>query len=103
MRRETLEEALLRLLNAGPDWGGNLIRRLEVENWRFGWLPAQARVYPALRGLVEDGWLREWSEPDATGRRGGRPRWMYARTGRRARVEETPDPSTAGAWRLCDA
>lgn len=68
--------ALLVELLRGPGYGLDLIERLKARGREFTTLP-QGLVYPALRSLVQQGFLRAWS---TRSRGSGRPRRYYEHT-----------------------
>lgn len=76
--------ALLQALVTGPGFGLELIERVK-ERTKGAVVLHQGSIYPALRDLEREGFLRSW-DGETTPDRGGRPRRYYELTaeGRRA-------------------
>lgn len=76
--------ALLQALITGPGFGLDLIERVK-DRTKGAVTLHQGSIYPALRDLERQGFLRSW-DGESTPERGGRPRRYYELTaeGRRA-------------------
>jgi len=81
--------ALLQALIRGEGYGLDLIERVK-ERTNGKVVLHQGNVYPALRDLERDGFVKSW-EADPVPERGGRPRRYYELTalGRRASLEQS--------------
>lgn len=77
LRRDEVGESLLRALQDGDGWGLELAGRVWA---RGGPKLHSGNIYGYLRWLEEEGLVRHREEPDDTGRRGGRPRYVYSIT-----------------------
>ena len=82
----TAKAALLQALVSGPGFGLDLIARVK-ERTRGGLELGQGSVYPALRDMEREGFVRSW-DGESLPERGGRPRRYYELTaaGRRVAV-----------------
>jgi len=81
-RKGLLELCILALLDAGPTYGYELVTRLAAAPTLAA---GEGTIYPLLRRLREEGWLRtQWRESEA-----GPPRQYYELTaaGRKYLVE----------------
>src|ERR1019366_10243952 len=83
----TARAALLQSLIQGKGYGLELIDRVKART-KGGIKLGQGSVYPALRDLEDEGFVRSW-DGEQLPERGGRPRRYYELTaeGHRAAVE----------------
>ena len=84
----TAKAALLQVLIRGPGYGLELINR--VKTFTDGRIElGQGSVYPALRDLEREGFVKSYPG-EATAERGGRPRIYYKLTaaGQRAAIDD---------------
>src|SRR5687767_11112318 len=83
------QAALLQALTTGKGYGLELIERVK-ERTKGAVVLHQGSIYPALRSLERQGFIRSWDGGDTPPERGGRPRRYYELTaeGRSAAVQD---------------